>query len=291
MTKQNPFSVYDFLGYLIPGSLLIYSIQIINHLENPEKVIFKEMVTVIDDFGAEHLFIFIICSYILGHFISFVSSITVERYANWKYSFPSKYLLKIKHKGYWKSAKNWTDCVWRIVLIFLLAPCVIMDYILGTLLAFNKFYQQPIEHYLLDLTKNKIKRLLEHVGADSSFELSDKKLAEFDFHRIVTHFSYETSKNHQSRMSNYVALYGFLRNICLIFNVLAIYTLVSILTKDSEYLNFFLFFAAATYLSFMAFMKFYRRYSLEGFMVLLVTDIEKTVPNNARKAMAVSKSS
>jgi hypothetical protein len=30
MMKQNPFSIYDFLGYFIPGATTIYLIQIVN---------------------------------------------------------------------------------------------------------------------------------------------------------------------------------------------------------------------------------------------------------------------
>ena len=36
MIKQNPFSVYDFLGYLIPGSLVIYSYLIIDYLKTTD---------------------------------------------------------------------------------------------------------------------------------------------------------------------------------------------------------------------------------------------------------------
>ncbi|MFD2247113.1 hypothetical protein [Pontibacter ruber] len=281
MEKQNPFSVYDFLGYLIPGSVLIYSLHIINQIENPDRLIFKELTTVVNDFQFEKFFVLIVFSYILGHFISFFSSITIERYANWKYSFPSKYLLGMSHKGYWKTARNWTDYGWRVVLIIILAPCVILDYLLGSKLAFSRFYQQPMDPFLQDITKSKIRKLINHISPEHSTNLDDEKLSQYDFHRIVTHYSYETSKNHQSRMSNYVALFGFLRNTCLIFNVLTIYSIAYMILNGTENFIFPVMFTLATYLSFMAFMKFYRRYTLEGFMVLLISNIEKTVPNHA----------
>ncbi|WP_266203792.1 hypothetical protein [Pontibacter kalidii] len=280
MEKQNPFSVYDFLGYLIPGSVLIYSLHIINQIENPDRLIFKELTIVVNDFQFEKFFVLIVFSYILGHFISFFSSITIERYANWKYSFPSKYLLGMNHKGYWKTARNWTDYGWRIVLVIILAPCVTLDYFLGPKLAFSRFYQQSMDPFLQDITKSKIRKLINHISPEHSTDLDDEKLSQYDFHRIVTHYSYETSRNHQSRMSNYVALFGFLRNTCLIFNVLTIYSMAYMLLNGTDNLIFPVMFTLATYLSFMAFMKFYRRYSLEGFMVLLISNIERTVPNH-----------
>ena len=176
-------------------------------------------------------------------------------------------------------SRYWTDYGWRLVLLFILAPCVLLDYLLGSLLAFRRFYQQPLDPFLQDLTKNKIRKLITYISDDHTIELDDEKLSQYDFHRIVTHYSYETTKNHHSRMSNYVALYGFLRNICLIFNVLTIYSIVYMIIKGTENFIFPIMFIVATYISFMAFMKFYRRYSLEGFMVLLITEIEKTVPN------------
>lgn len=181
----------------------------------------------------------------------------------------------MNHKGYWRTARYWTDYGWRFILIIILAPCVTLDYLLGSLLAFRRFYQQPLDPFLQDLTKNKIRRLIQHISLDQPIDLNDEKLSQYDFHRIVTHYSYETSKNHQSRMSNYVALYGFLRNICLIFNVLTVYSIVYMIMKKTENFIFPMMFTLATYLSFMAFMKFYRRYSLEGFMVLLISDIDK----------------
>lgn len=35
MVKQNPFSVYDFLGYLILGSLMIYAYLTVDYFNNP----------------------------------------------------------------------------------------------------------------------------------------------------------------------------------------------------------------------------------------------------------------
>jgi hypothetical protein len=81
--KQNPFSLYDFLGYLIPGSTLIYLFIIIenwtnNKVENNLESIFSY----VSKYNFQEIFFFIIISYAIGHLLSFISSVTIEKYGN-----------------------------------------------------------------------------------------------------------------------------------------------------------------------------------------------------------------
>lgn len=276
MIKQNPFSVYDFLGYLIPGSVLLYAYMTIDYLKNTQTFSLDSFIDNFSSFEIEGVFFFIILSYILGHLISFASSITIEKYANWKYSYPSKYLLDIEHKGYWKSANNWKDKRCRIFMVFLLFPCVIYDFVFGQFLGFKRFYTSPLDSFLKDFIFFKLNCLVDKLGISKMEEYEKYKKGKgnnYDFHRIATHYAYENSKNHQQKMSNYVALYGFLRALCLIFNLLAIYFLIRVfLYLEFNVINILivLILSGFSYLSFMAFMKFYRRYSLEGLMVITI---------------------
>lgn len=280
MTKQNPFSVYDFLGYLVPGAVLIYSYLIIDYIKEHNGLKINDFIKDFKDLQIEGIFFFIIVAYTLGHLISFVSAITVEKYSNWKYNYPSKYLMNMGHEGFWKSSKNWKDVAWRIIIIVLLLPCVICDFILGQLLGFKMFYVKPVDDLLQDLILYKTNNLLDKLGLNKIGKpelYNDGETNRFDFHRIITHYAYENSKNHQSKMSNYVALYGFLRTLCLIFNFLTIYFVSrTILFSKFDISNLII---TATllficYISFMAFMKFYRRYTLEGLMVIAIdTDL------------------
>jgi hypothetical protein len=81
--KQNPFSLYDFLGYLIPGSTLIYLFIIIenwtnNKVENNLESIFSY----VSKYNFQEIFFFIIIFYAIGHLLSFISSVTIEKYGN-----------------------------------------------------------------------------------------------------------------------------------------------------------------------------------------------------------------
>lgn len=98
-----------------------------------------------------------------------------------------------------------------------------------------------------------------------------------DFHRVVYHYEYEHQKNHAIKMDNYVALYGFLRAVTLIFNCLFIYLLfIAISTIDCDasidwkVVRLLSFMLLLSYLFFMGFMKFYRRFTLESFMCLVI---------------------
>tara|TARA_R110000744_G_C19360424_1_gene561377 strand:- start:1209 stop:2051 length:843 start_codon:yes stop_codon:yes gene_type:complete len=278
MIKQNPFSVYDFLGYLVPGSILIYSYLIVDFAKKHSEFVLKEFTDEFLDLKFEGIFFFVILSYTIGHLISFLSSVTVEKYANWTYSYPSKYLLDMEFKSFWKSILNWKDFIWRLIIIIILFPCILFDLIFGQFLGFKRFYTKELDKLLQDIIVHKLNRLLVKLGIqniDGYTQFEDGRGNDYDFHRIATHYAYENSKNHQSKMSNYVALYGFLRTLSMIFNVLAIYTFIRVwlyLQFDWKNILIILTLSGISYLSFMAFMKFYRRYTLEGLMIIAIDE-------------------
>ncbi len=75
-------------------------------------------------------------------------------------------------------------------------------------------------------------------------------------------------------MQNYVALYGFLRTIFLVF---IIFTWAFIFYASVSNINFsfhialiLIAFSFTSYISFLAFMKFYRRFNLEALMAISV---------------------
>ncbi|GAB3533150.1 hypothetical protein GCM10027443_18140 [Pontibacter brevis] len=283
MDKQNPFSLYDFLGYLIPGGLLIYAYLTIRYIDSTKEFNVDLFIETFSRVKLEGVFVFIIAAYSLGHLLSFVSSITVEMYANWQYDYPSKYLLGHKNKNYWQDfdRKNWKQNFWRVALIIILLPCVVLDYLLGQFFEFRNFYQKPLDSSLRNAVNIKVVALIKKLSLVGEEGLNKSDYEKHDFHRIVTHYTFENSKQHQFRMVNYVALYGFLRNFSFIFIILSWYWLYQLIYVQG--LNFrhefsvsklliLITLMAISYIAFMAFMKFYRRYTLEGFMLLVVDE-------------------
>lgn len=271
--KQNPFSLYDFIGYFIPGAASIYLIQIVNTIKKSNCIDLNIILTSFPAVKTEGVLIFLIFSYVLGHLLSYISSITIEKYAVWKYGYPSKYLLDINPNKYWTGAKKFHSIFWRICLILLLFPTVILDYILGHYFGLKIFYSSKLDPMLIKLIKFKINCLAANIGINPKNGFAKGEANISDFNRIILHYTYENSKNHQSKLSNYVSIYGFLRTFTLITNVLFWYFVLHTLFYGEFDLKSNLTITGisiVSYLFFMSFMKFYRRYTLEGLMILSI---------------------
>ena len=268
MIKQNPFSIYDFLGYLIPGALLIYLYIFIEYLETlNDKFDLSSFLKLNSEFQIEKVLFFVILSYSLGHLLNFTSSITIEKYANWKYDYPSKYLLGFDKKGVIKTLN-----IKRFILAIILFPVTVLDLILGDLFKFKEFYTRKLDDFLVETISKKglilINKLLENIELDNKI----KGLKNYDFFRIFSHYTFEHSKNHQFRLVNYVVLYGFLRTMTLISIIIFWYFVYIMTNQINGLVNYFLLIIIGliSYAFFMAFMKFYRRYTLEGLMLIAI---------------------
>lgn len=194
MIKQNPFSLYDFLGYFIPGALVTYIIILISSTKNWEEVLVKINHT--EEFQFDKFLLFTIVSYSLGHLINFLSSITIERYANWKYNYPSKYLLNFtEDHRFWKG--GFMIIIWKIIMIVILLPVVIFDFLLGNIFNFKAFYTKGLDGFLVKLIKDKGLILFDKLSPIGQVDIRN-----YDFHRIFAHYTYENSKNHQNKLTN-----------------------------------------------------------------------------------------
>lgn len=265
------------MGYLIPGATSIYLIQIVIIIKKYNCFDLNIVLTSLPTIQTEGIFIFLILSYVLGHLLSYISSITIEKYANWKYDYPSKYLLDINTRRFWTGARKFHSIFWRLFLICLLFPTVVLDYILGQCFGFKNFYSSKLDPMLVKLIKFKTNNLLLKIGMTNANGFEDGEGNNSDFNRIVIHYTYENSKNHQNKLSNYVALYGFLRTFALITNILFWYFIIHTyffteFNSNAAYVIILI--SIISYLFFMSFMKFYRRYTLEGLMILTIIDNE-----------------
>ena len=130
------------------------------------------------------------------------------------------------------------------------------------------------------LIKGKIDNLLASLNINNENGL--------DFRRILHHYYYEKFSSHQSKFDNYVALYGFARSLSLVFSLtttlffaLMIFSSKIGISFASIVFGFFLWILSDIY--FMAYMKFSRRYTLEGFMCLISDkDMERVAVAEAR---------
>lgn len=289
--KQNPFSIFDFFSYAIPGAVATLSVlffmcsdlcfdDCLSPFESLKIYVENLKIFKVNSLAVSTIFVLI--SYVLGHIIAYISSITVEKFSIWWFGYPSLFLFEKKSEiQLWKTfSEEWNlkdvpkrlriisiiriYCVRFFVFLFLL-PLSLMS-VLVLLLGMNRFFVRPIDESLVEIIRQKEKLLKDKLLLTTDFK------KEHDFFRVVYHYEYERCQSHRQKMDNYVALYDFLRSITLIFNVVTLYVL-SLMFVVEGILGFYyminvIMLMLLTYLSFMSFMKFYRRYTLEVLMCL-----------------------
>lgn len=272
--KQNPFSLYDFLGYIIPGSVfLIIAIALFFHSNEDSGLIQLLTMNLSLDKTEAYIF-FIISSYIVGHFLSFLSSLFIEKYSIWAHDYPSKFLLGYSHKGYFNGTEKLSlRIITRVILAIIVAPISILDFTFGRLLGMYDLYRRPLDPLLRKLIRAKITHLIKH-HANLDGKPFEVKAKDVDFFRYVYHFAVENAPNHLYKMQNYVALYGFLRTLTFISLTAFWSTTFHIFYNPVDIAMLYgllLLSGITTYIFFMAYIKFFRRFSLEAFMAMAVT--------------------
>lgn len=298
--EKNPFSIYDFMGYLFPGILVMFILcYVFCGYFNPYDIFNLEAFVHAFklDIGVSicmmgRIAIFVVISYILGHLISYISSLTIELVFRRTFGYPSTYLFK-KSRITWKEMfKNYFETIQKanrgymkvgvvILKAFLLvvvAPISIMNFTLGHVTSLNLFVTRSLDDNLISIVQQKYNVMQKKLNID----IMDS--SNMDKHRLVMHYAYHNVKTSQNKTENYIALYGFLRCIsfifCLAFDALAIYGITTIdinaeVSWDLIIEIGILFFIA--YVSYLGFTKFYRKYTLENYMALVVDpNLEKS---------------
>lgn len=261
--KQNPFSLYDFLGYFTPGAIFLYGcIAIYSHI-TPS---FKPLNYFSFDKGEIYI-PFILVAYTTGHLLSFCSSIFVEKFSEWSVGYPSKYLLAVRPKPYFSEGHKGI----RLLVALLLLPLSLIDWLLEVTIHYRRTYAKPLDPLLINIILSKVVTLLkEHSGLQEPPD-GGLQMRKIDFFRFVYHYTLEYAPNHSTKMQNYVALYGFLRTLTFIsvsFFWGLLWHLYEGLFSHGKMLFLLGGSAIISYAFYIAFNKFYRRFSLESLMAL-----------------------
>lgn len=268
--KQNPFSLYDFLGYFVPGAFFVYTLAALSALALRT----APVGTLRNDLKLNSLEIylpFVIVSYVVGHLLSFVSSLTVEQYALWQFGYPSHYLLGGPFDSYRsrQSQKRRRRLLEAANAVFLL-PISLQEQVIARL-GLRELYVKPLDKLLTAVISKKIGPLLrEKAGIEPTVY---GKATDHDYFRYVYHFTVENAPTHFPKMQNYVALYGFLRTVALILTIdfwFAFYLRLGSRVSLAVFGGLAVGLAITSLLSFLAFVKFLRRFTLESLMAMSV---------------------
>lgn len=291
------------MGYLFPGVvvfvLFTFFLQINFDVTKLNEISFEVNPKLNGNVDLEKSFILIVLCYILGHIVAYLSSITVEFASNKIFGYPSKYLLCGKRQN-WKnlffnyfategtssnSALKWTKLIMKLILklfvMILIFPVLFSIFTIGYIFDINGFICRQLDSYLCETIVGKeymLAKMLNIKHPDVNEEC--------DYHRIILHYVYLNIVSSQRKTDNYVALYGFLRSICLLsciaFLIVLILSLKTINFSapfDFCIISTLCLFYFVSYLTFLGFVKFYRRYTLENFMALL-TCISEDIKEN-----------
>ena len=270
--KQNPFGLYDFLGYLIPGALFLYTL----HFFFGNNIIY-ELLRLDDDIQHSEIMTFIpavILAYIIGHVFSLLSSFFIENYATSLYGYPSKYIFVKKHNFFIKNNNdsyfNYSNA--RKIILFLILLPISFTIIILKILKISIFEQaKTLPQVLSEVVFKKFMLILNinlNINTEKIESDKEKDGISRDYFRILYHFIFENSEKHSAKLQNYVALYGFCRNISFIFLINFWITSYFLIFNNFEYNNLILLplMLVLSFLFFTGFVKFYRRYTLEALM-------------------------
>lgn len=270
---KNPFSLYDFLGYFIPGAFALFLIIFSQNQDGIFKYFsLKNIEYLKNEVSIIYIVFFIIIAYTFGHVLSYLSSLFIEKYTTLYYGYPSKNLMKIKVNK--KERKSY--CILqKFIMILVILPLTTIDFIINNIFCIRKSYCVELDKPYRKSIQKKLNRLFNN----NSIKLN---ITKNDFHKYLIHYCYENSSSHQHKLMNYVALYGFLRVITFILNCYCYYLIYNLTKYEIDFQNgkyypiiVLIFFITLTFISFLAYLKFYRRYSQENLMLLLIIKEEK----------------
>ena len=282
------------MGYMFPGIfiLVVFLYVFDDSFEIHDIFQFDKFVDVAklhgDGFDLDKSIMIIILGYVTGHFVSYASSITIENASNSVFGYPSKYLLYGNNKtwadmmkGYFKIEVNSSFLIFKyiktifkfilkLLLFALMLPIMISIFTIGWLVDLNSYISRPLDDYLKDAILNKQDDLFEML------KIHKPKNINCDVHRMIMHYVYINIPNCQRKVDNYISLYGFLRAMtfvfCICFDLCLVYSVFSINLSSSldwDIISELALLYLMTCLSYLSFMKFYRRCTLENYMALL----------------------
>ena len=235
---KNPFSIHDFLGYVLPGGValllayMVYKNPDTNYMTSQEFIdAIKNTIKALSEGGISTIELsvaYIIASYIVGHIVAYLSSITIERMSIWYYNYPSVFLIADERKArffsdikeQWKDNKKFEasgNLILRVLVSLLLLPLTICLLLIKRL-HLDQYFIKPLDSYLKESIKLKFEILAKNLGLSEIEKTKDS-----DTHRVIYHYMYENFPGHRAKMDNYVALYGVLRALTLIANIFILY--------------------------------------------------------------------
>jgi hypothetical protein len=176
----------------------------------------------------------------------------------------------------------------RAFLLLSLFPLTLFDLVIGGILGMRYYYTKPFDSTLRKLINIKIKKIYEH----GLLEENDHKESQYNFSRDedwfspLYHYLIDKSERHFQRTQNYVALYGFTRNIALIGVVFFWVYFSKDIGPYFDLKKFVILFITGfvTYVFYMAYLKFYKKFHEEVYLGIFTIELKAEIKSTTKES-------
>lgn len=289
--ERLPFTVYDVVGYFFPGLIAVIGLVFLAEAAGAIELINKIETAGTRLIVVAGLFLFVF-AYALGHVISLIAALTIEKLVTTFVGYPSQYLIPNRDTDYsfpderdvgskikaaidairMKQGKSWSVKLVRFFIFPLYWSLLIVNR-LGLML-----------HMVKRLEKQPKKIFDERF--ERAFGAGRDTLNGKEWFSLVESAIWCHSPGGAARMYNYLTIYGFCRNISLVsyfLSVVAIGIASWMIIQNGfslfvnvKFLSLFIFIPfCGLFLSailMFGFLKFYRRYSYEAIYNFIMMD-------------------
>jgi len=265
-TESISLTLFDFLGYFVPGALFVYVTLIVGSL-----LVHSGRIIWIIKPEVGELLPFFIVAYLSGHLLSFVSTLTIEIYASLRVGQPSGYLMGCN------PSRRRTGLL-GILGGIALWPVVVPHIFLRRTIGIESLVARPMSNPLAVALRARVSDRLSRYG------LANTDVGEV--FPLLHHLAVELAPAQDLRLARHIALSGFMRSTSLLAVVATWAGLILVLTGRTvtvveRWSSPFVFILAPwvlAYLSFLAFLKFNRRFAFETLMIFLATQVSLDRP-------------
>lgn len=295
--KQHPFSLYDAIGYFIPGSIFIVLFLLLDFDYTGNAEIIKDFLNMIENlFNAcqSSIFtsiiaftVFLTICYTIGQLFCILSSIIIEKTHLCEHHNQLYYILLNRD---YQTTKSQTCCLGNLFIF----PIWIWKTLLSCIGIKNLQQDEHLDDARMTAIKGAVEKILgplykteedetkkdetkkdetKEKGFQENFFIPDRdKEPRNDYFHLIYHYVVERSTHHLHKIQNYVALYGFMKNTCMAFisfcwiNIIfmALHYLSHINLKHFKVTLFFTFiYSFISFLTLYGVHKYKRRYTLE----------------------------
>jgi hypothetical protein len=215
-TKTPQLTAYDILGYLVPGLALfaLIDLSIAFHFQKmPMR--YEDVCLRYSTIKWQGAIPLVLLCYYVGHMISFLSSMTIERYARWRYGHPMNFLLD-ESGEYPRFFGTGGKCpIWSMIFRFCTAVTIWPLWFWESVLLVTgilRNYVRSMGPQLVATVKEALGWLREKAGI--TVDPSPDYPAEFE--SLAINYTLESAPAHVYSLRNYIVLYGFIRSMTLV---------------------------------------------------------------------------